>query len=107
MEYKGRTLDLPLSDDNREFLRNRGKDLLINQLDRQWASLEANRKFVEGSGGEESEVEEIESYDKLTKDQLIEEIEERNKELPDGEKMSTSGNKGELIARLESDDARE
>lgn len=52
--------------------------------------------------GESDEDEADDDYDKWTKAELTEEIEERNKDRE--ESLSTSGTKPELIARLRADD---
>lgn len=45
-------------------------------------------------------------YPEWTVEELKQEINDRNKTLDDDLKMSTSGNKGELIARLEQNDVQ-
>jgi len=44
------------------------------------------------------------TYEDMKKDELIEEIEERNEGRDEEDQISTSGKKDELIARLEEDD---
>lgn len=54
---------------------------------------------------ETSEEEEDEGYAGLKKGQLIALIQERNEGRPEDEQLDTTGNKSELIALLEADDA--
>lgn len=118
MVYKGRELELPLSDENREFLTARSKDTLIAQLDREWANIkhhedEMKRRKAESSevDGEEQLDEEDEDpdYENWTVAELQTEIDERNNEPDRSEdaKLSRDGRKAELAARIREDDARE
>jgi hypothetical protein len=80
--------DRPLSDEDRIYLVERGtKQGLIERLDAEFPPEEAESKP------------EPDEYDKMTKDQLMGLLEER--------KLSKSGNKDEVIARLRADDARQ
>lgn len=103
--YKGRELDLPLSDENREFLTARSKDTLIASLDREWANIENNRKLTQGVEDEDDgEYEEI-PYDKWKNDELIAEIRERNEGRDEAEKIPEDGKvKADFITALEADD---
>jgi hypothetical protein len=108
--YRGEELTLPLDDDVREMLLNRGKDPLVAACDRAWANIKQNQELIQGSAEEETEDESEGSYSDLTRAELVAEVEARNKEIEDNsyddELLSTSGNKGELIARLEAFDER-
>lgn len=113
MEYKGRKLELPLSDENREFLVARSKDTLINQLDREWANIKAHQDAMEAKKAEADEAEsesaeeddEDTDYDSWTVQELTEEIKARNAEEGRETPISTTGKKDELVARIREDDA--
>lgn len=106
-QYKGRDLDLPLSDENREFLTLRSKDTLIAALDREWANIENNQQLTGGveeeDEGEEGFVEV--PYEKWKLQELKEEVVERNKDREDADKLPEDGKtKADLISVLEADD---
>jgi hypothetical protein len=113
--YKGRELELPLSDENREFLVARSKDTLIAQLDREWANIkhhqdEMDRRKAEAESSEvdtDEDDDEDPDYDLWTVAELTTEIEARNQEEGREEPISTKGKKDELVARIREDDARE
>lgn len=106
--YKSVDYELPLSDEVRAKLLNRGKDPFVRELDRRWANL--------GQAEQEADLDEQEAaasegdYSDLTKKELLEEVESRNTEIQeqgyDEEPLSTGGSKNDLIARLEEFDQR-
>lgn len=104
--YKGVELELPLSDEHREWLIGRGKDTLINQLDRQWANIKKAQDEAAAREAEEEVVEEeAPPYEEWTNDELKEEIDTRNVDRADEAKISpASGKKADLVAALEADD---
>ena len=99
--YKGREITLPLTDSMRKFLIARSKDNLIRECDEVWTNLN-NRPDED----DEEENEEVESYSQLKKAELWDEIEERNKDREDEDKIDVpaGSNKETLIAALEEDD---
>lgn len=103
--YKGRELELPLSDENREFLVSRGKDTLINQLDREWANIKkAQDEAAAREMEEEVEIVDAPPYEEWTVTELKEEIDNRNVDRADDAKISSDGKKADLVAALEADD---
>jgi len=98
MEYKGRKLTLPLSDETRAWLLSRGQDVLVHRLDQQWEDQRANEPVThEVITQDNDEDEEIPPYWEWSKSELVEELKARG--------LDTSGRKEELVARLEEDDA--
>lgn len=107
IEYKGRELTLPLSDENRAFLYSRGKDPLVAELDHQWANIEFRRQQLAELGVENDatpdfdtdELDDAPPYEQWKKDELVAEAKERD--------LDSNGTKDELVARLYEDDATE
>jgi hypothetical protein len=99
--YKGKEITLPLTDEMREFLIARSKDTLIAECDEVWANLN-NRPDEE----ENEEVEEVESYGQLKKAELWDEVNERNKDREEDDKIqvASGADKATLVAALEQDD---
>lgn len=99
--YKGKEITLPLTDKMREFLIARSKDNLIRECDEVWANLN-NRP---GETDEEETDEEF-SYSELTKTELTSEINDRNKDREEEDKIvvPSGAKKDDLIALLEEDD---
>lgn len=88
----------------------------VTGADRAWAEqfegahsqlLAANDAAHASASVEESQVGDKPNYDSLTKEQLVAEIERRNKEYGPEYQMATSGTKADLIARLVEDDQDE
>jgi hypothetical protein len=107
-EYKGITLTLPLDDDTRKYLYSRGKDPLVAELDAQYTNYQFRVNELKAAGewddDEEAENEELPPYEAYTKAELIDEINDRNKERADDDKIDASGKKEDLVARLYADD---
>lgn len=105
-EYKGMQLTLPLSDDVRKFLYSRGKDPLVAELDRQYANYQfrVNELKDAGEWEEDEDVEDAPPYEQWKKPELVDEINERNADREDADKIDVSGTKDELVARLYADD---
>jgi hypothetical protein len=102
--YKGHDIELPLTDKMREYLTKRSKDSLIQECDAVWANL-MNKP-------DEEEVEESDeefSYSELKKQELVAEIDDRNKDRAEEDKIviPSGSNKADLIALLETDDLEE
>lgn len=104
-QYKGRDIELPLTDEMRKFLIGRSKDTLIAECDEVWANLN-NRPEEESDEDDVETVEEVETYEQLNVTELKAEIDERNKDREEAEKIQVASNarKGDLIAALEADD---
>jgi len=100
--YKGKKITLPLTDEMRKFLIARSKDNLIRECDEVWENLN-NRPDEED--GEDTGDEEF-SYNDLTKTELVSEINDRNKDRADEDKIvvPSGAKKDDLIALLEEDD---
>jgi hypothetical protein len=106
-QYKGRDIELPLTDEMRKFLIGRSKDTLISECDEVWANLNNRPDEEEVESNEDVEVvEEVETYEQLNVTELKAEIDERNKDREEAEKIQVASNarKGDLIAALEADD---
>lgn len=108
-EYKGVQLTLPLDDDTRKFLLSRGKDPLVAELDRQWENYQfrVNELKARGEWDEDeadSDVEEAPPYETWKKQELIDEINERNNGREDADKIDATGTKEDLARRLYADD---
>ena len=107
-EYKGITLGLPLDDDTRKYLYSRGKDPLVAELDAQWENYNFRVNELKAAGewddDEEEDAEEAPPYESWKKQELVDEINERNKDRDAEDKLDASGNKDELVARLYADD---
>jgi hypothetical protein len=107
-QYKGRDIELPLTDEMRKFLIGRSKDTLIAECDEVWANLN-NRPEEESVEEDVETIEEVETYEQLNVTELKAEIDERNKDREEAEKIQVASNarKGDLIAALEEDDRDE
>lgn len=107
-EYKGITLTLPLDDDTRKYLFSRGKDPLVAELDAQYANYQFRVNELKNAGewddDEEEEVEPAPPYESWKKQELVDEINERNNGREPEDKIDASGTKDDLAARLYADD---
>lgn len=107
-EYKGVQLTLPLSDDTRKFLLSRGKDPLVAELDRQWENYNFRVNELKARGEwddeEDEDVEDAPPYEQWKKQELVDEINERNSDRDDAEKIDVNGTKEVLAERLYADD---
>jgi hypothetical protein len=101
-QYKGMDITLPLTDKMRDLLVKRSKDTLIAECDEVWANL--NNRPAEESN--EEEIVEVETYGELTIPELKAEIDDRNKERDEDDKIKvdSKARKEDLIAALEADD---
>jgi hypothetical protein len=100
--YKGKEITLPLTDSMRKFLTARSKDNLIRECDEVWANL--NNRPDEDEEIDEGEEDVL--YSDLTKPELISEVNDRNKEREEGDKIvvPSGAKKDDIIALLEADD---
>lgn len=107
-EYKGIQLTLPLDDDTRKFLLSRGKDPLVAELDRQYENYQFRVNELKAKGEwddeEDAEVEEAPPYETWKKQELVDEINERNNGRADADKIDANGTKEDLARRLYADD---
>lgn len=106
-EYKGVQLTLPLDDDTRKFLLSRGKDPMVAELDRQWENYQFRVNELKARGEwdeDDAEIEEAPPYETWKKQELIDEINERNDGRDDADKIDSSGTKEDLARRLYADD---
>ena len=83
-----------LSDDDRLYLESRGLQ----------AQLDLNALHLMGGGSTEEEIPDDEPYKAFVVNDLKTEIDSRNEGRPDEEKLSSSGNRPELVATLVADD---
>jgi hypothetical protein len=111
VEYKGRTLTVPLSDEDRAFLEVRGKDVLIAQLDGEAKAARDRAELLAARG--ESVEEDAPPYDQWNVDELRAELDERralaeaagDEALVDA--LTSKGKKQDLVDRLNADDERD
>lgn len=108
LQYKGRDISLPLSDEDREFLMSRGQDIRVNNADAVVANHENHLRVLaemekaesdDDDGSEDVVVDPNDSYANWSEDDLRAELTER--------KLDTRGKKNTMVKRLEDDDAAE
>lgn len=80
----------PLSDEDREYLHNRGEHALVEAIDAQHAA-----------AADEDDAEEKPNWGAMTKDQLVAEVARVNAEFAVDPPLADTGTKAEILARLE------
>jgi hypothetical protein len=103
-QYKGHDVELPLTDEMREFLLARSKDTMVAECDAVWENLQ-NRPDAEEPADEPEDADDV-AYDQLKVAELKAEIADRNSERDDEDKIQVPADakKPDLIALLEKDD---
>lgn len=111
MQYKGREIESPLSDDDRAFLLSRGKDVLVAQFDQQEKAAVERARLLAELGVDELGDEKSSDFKQWNNDELRAEIAERKQAALDSDdderaiKLTGKGNKSALLKQLADDDA--
>lgn len=110
-EYKGVRLTLPLDEETRKFLYSRGKDPLVAELDAQYANyefrvneLKAKGEWDDDEDDSDEEIEPAPPYEQWKKQELVDEINERNAGREPEDVIDSRGTAKELAERLYADD---
>lgn len=110
LEFRGEKLPLPLSDEHREFLMNKGQDIRVRNADQLVAAHEHRQRVLAAQQSEREsdvEVDPDDNYINWSTEELKTEIDARNEGREAGNKISKDGKKADLARRLEEDDATE